>query len=37
VASGSPLRVWIPVTGPAEGALLARVFAAQASSPLAPA
>ena len=37
VASGSPLRVWIPVTGPAEGALLARVFAAQASSPRAPA
>jgi len=35
VASGSPLRVWIPVTGPAEGALLARVLAAQAASPAA--
>ena len=35
VASGSPLRVWIPVAGPAEGALLARVFAPQASPPLA--
>ena len=35
VASGSPMRVWIPVAGPAEGALLARVFAPQASPPLA--
>ena len=35
VASGSPLRVWIPVAGPAEGALLARVFAPQASPALA--
>jgi putative protease len=35
VASGSPLRVWIPLEGPAEGALLARVFAPQASPPLA--
>ena len=26
VASGSPLRVWIPLDGPAEGALLARLF-----------
>ena len=26
VASGSPLRVWIPLSAPAEGALLARLF-----------
>ena len=26
VASGSPLRVWIPMQGPAEGALIARMF-----------
>jgi U32 family peptidase len=26
VASGSPIRVWIPMEGPAEGALIARMF-----------
>jgi putative protease len=26
VAPGSPLKVWIPVDGPAEGALIARMF-----------
>ena len=26
VASGSPLKVWIPMQGPAEGALIARMF-----------
>jgi len=26
VAPGSPLRVWIPMNGPAEGALIARMF-----------
>jgi putative protease len=26
VAAGSPLKVWIPVDGPAEGALIARMF-----------
>ena len=29
VASGSPLRVWIPMDGPADGALIARVFEPQ--------
>lgn len=31
VASGSPLRVWIPMDGPADGALIARVFEPQAA------
>ena len=26
VAPGSPLRVWIPMEGPADGALIARMF-----------
>jgi putative protease len=26
VAPGSPLRVWIPVEGPADGALVARIL-----------
>jgi hypothetical protein len=26
VAPGSPLRVWIPMDGPADGALIARMF-----------
>ena len=26
VASGNPLRVWIPLEAPADGALLARLF-----------
>jgi hypothetical protein len=26
VAAGSPTHVWIPVEGPAEGGLLARMF-----------
>jgi putative protease len=26
VAAGSPLRVWIPMEGPADGALIARMF-----------
>ena len=26
VAPGSPLKVWIPVDGPAEGALIARMY-----------
>ena len=26
VAPGSPLKVWIPMEGPAEGALIARMF-----------
>jgi U32 family peptidase len=28
VAPGSPLHVWIPLDGPADGALLARVLTA---------
>ena len=31
VASGNPLRVWIPMDGPADGALIARVFEPQAA------
>lgn len=31
VASGNPLRVWIPMNGPADGALIARVFEPQAA------
>lgn len=31
VTSGSPLRVWIPMDGPADGALIARVFEPQAA------
>ena len=27
VASGSPMRVWIPAAGPTDGALLARIIA----------
>jgi putative protease len=26
VAPGSPLKVWIPIDGPADGALIARMF-----------
>jgi len=26
VAAGNPLKVWIPLDGPAEGALIARMF-----------
>ena len=35
VASGSPMRVWIPVDGPADGALLARLFEAPVAPPIA--
>jgi hypothetical protein len=27
VAPGSPLRVWIPLEGPVDGALIARIIA----------
>jgi putative protease len=30
VAAGNPLRVWIPIDGPAEHALIARLAAAPA-------
>ena len=29
VAPGSPLRVWIPLEGPVEGALIARIMVEQ--------